>query len=76
MQQGRMIRTERRHGPAVWEFRWREPGPDGTRKHRRTVIGSVEELADESSARQAIAGLQVDINRGDARLRAKPYTVT
>lgn len=76
MQQGSMIRTERRHGPAVWEFRWREPGPDGKRKHRRTVIGSVEELADESSARRAIAGLQVDINRGDARLRAKPLTLS
>jgi integrase len=76
MQQGSVIRSERRHGPAVWEFRWREPGPDGKRKHRRMVIGSVEELADESSARNAVAGLQVGINRGDPRLRSKPLTLS
>src|ERR1700681_3956085 len=29
MQNGSMMRTERHGGPDVWEFRWREPGPDG-----------------------------------------------
>ncbi len=76
MQQGSMIRTTRQRGPDVWKFRWREPGPDGKRKHRRMVVGSVEELAPESAARQAIAGLQVDINHGGARLRSKPLTVS
>jgi hypothetical protein len=34
MQHGSMIRTERQRGADVWEFRWREPSPDGRRKHR------------------------------------------
>jgi hypothetical protein len=35
---GRLTRSTRSHGPDVWEFRWREAGPDGRRKHRRMVI--------------------------------------
>ena len=45
MQHGSIIRAERRHGPDVWEFRWRESGADGERKYRRMVLGSVEQLA-------------------------------
>ncbi len=41
MQNGSIMRSERRRGPDVWEYRWREPGPDGRRKHRRMVVGSV-----------------------------------
>jgi integrase len=44
MQNGSVIRSERKCGPDVWEFRWREPGADGKRKHRRMVLGSVEQL--------------------------------
>jgi hypothetical protein len=39
MQNGSVIRAERQRGPDVWEFRWREPGADGKRKHRRIVLG-------------------------------------
>jgi hypothetical protein len=46
MQNGSIIRTQRQYGSAVWEFRWREPSPDGKRKHRRMVIGSVDEVPD------------------------------
>ena len=38
-----MMRTERHGGPDVWEFRWREPGPDGKLKHRRMVFGTTNE---------------------------------
>jgi hypothetical protein len=27
MQQGSIIRSERKHGHAVWQFRWSETGP-------------------------------------------------
>jgi hypothetical protein len=30
MQQGSIIKAERKSGLDVWEFRWREPGPDAT----------------------------------------------
>jgi hypothetical protein len=51
MQQGSIIQAERKIGPDVWEFRWREPGPGGKRKHRRMVIGRIDQLVDESAAR-------------------------
>jgi hypothetical protein len=49
MQNGSVIRAERQRGPDVWEFRWREAGADGKRKHRRMILGSIEQLADETA---------------------------
>jgi hypothetical protein len=63
-------------GPDVWEFRWRESGPDGKRKQRRMVVGSIRQFADESAALRTITALRRDINLGNARLRAKPITVS
>jgi integrase len=75
MQNGSVIRAERRRGPDVWEFRWREPGADGKRKHRRIVLGSVEQLADEAAVRQATSALRLEFNRGDAWLKTRSTTV-
>jgi len=76
MQNGSVIRAQRQRGPDVWEFRWRERGADGRRKHRRMVLGSVEQLADETVARQAIATLRLDLDRGDAWLKMPSTTVS
>src|SRR5438105_10488425 len=76
MQQGSIIHAERRSGPDVWEFRWREPGPDGKRKHRRIVVGYTEQLIDESAARQAVAALNVDINTPDPRIKVRLTTIS
>jgi len=62
MQNGSVIRAERRLGPDVWEFRWRESGADGKRRASRMILGSVEQLADEIAARQVIATLRLDLN--------------
>ena len=75
MQNGSVIRAERQGGPAVWEFRWREPGADGKRRHRRIVLGSVDQLADEAAARQTIAALRLEFNRGGAWLKTRSATV-
>ena len=74
MQHGSMIRTTRHNGQDVWEFRWREPSGDGTRKHRRLVLGTINELVDEAAARQVVAGLKIDINSRDPRARANVST--
>ncbi|HEX3103816.1 MAG TPA: site-specific integrase [Terriglobales bacterium] len=74
MQNGSVIRAERQRGPDVWEFRWREPGADGKRRHRRLVLGSIEQLADETAARQAIAALKLEFNRGGAWLKTRSTT--
>jgi hypothetical protein len=76
MQNGSMMRTERHGGPDVWEFRWREPGPDGKRKHRRMVVGTTNEFGDEVAARQAIAGLHLCMNSRDERVKVRPITVS
>src|SRR5580700_4994825 len=47
MQNGSIMRTERRRGPDVWEYRWREPCADGKRKHRRMVVGSINQFVDK-----------------------------
>ena len=72
MQKGSLIRSSRRQGPDVWEYRWRESCSGQTRKHRRIVIGSLNILKDESAALKSIAALQRDININDRRMRAKP----
>jgi hypothetical protein len=75
MQNGSVIRAERQRGPDVWEFRWREPGADGKRKHRRLVLGSVDPLADEATARQATSALRLELNRGGAWPKMRSTTV-
>ena len=75
MQNGSMICRQRQRGASVWEFRWREPGSDGKRRHRRIVLGSTLEFIDECAARQAIVALQLDINGNDVRTRNKSVTI-
>lgn len=62
MQFGSLIRRARRSQSAVWEFRWREPGPTGTWRHRPIVVGPTDQIVDESAARRAVAALQIEIN--------------
>jgi integrase len=76
MQNGSMMRTERHGGPDVWEFRWREPGPDGKRKHRRMVVGTTNEFDDEVAARQAIAGLHLRMNAWSERVKVRQITLS
>ena len=62
MQRGFMQRACRKRGPDVWQFRWSETDPDGKRAHRKKVVGTVEQYADEHSARRAVVGLIAEIN--------------
>lgn len=57
-------------------FRWRELAGNGKRTHRRIVLGSVDRLVDEAAARQAVSALCIDINAGDARMKANITTVS
>ena len=76
MQNGSMTRTERHGGPDVWEFRWREAGPDGKRKHRRMVVGTTNEFNDEIAARQAIVGLHLRMNAWNERVKVRQITLS
>jgi hypothetical protein len=57
MQQGSIIMSERKHGPAVWQFRWSETGAQGQRVYRKRVVGTLEEYPDSEAVREAFKGL-------------------
>jgi integrase len=61
MQEGSVIREQRKLGPDVWSYRCWESGPSGNRVHRRIVLGTAEQLRDLSSARQMTTGLMREI---------------
>ncbi len=57
MQQGSLIRSTRKRGPDVWQFRWAERGRQGKRIYRKRVIGTVCQYSDADAARTAVTGL-------------------
>ena len=40
MQRGSLVKSKRKQGPEVWQFRWSEKGPNTKRVYRRRVIGT------------------------------------
>jgi hypothetical protein len=78
----RKIHAKRKHANRTtrrtrrWEFRWREPGPDGRRKLRRMVVGTTNEFDDEVAARQAIAGLHLRMNAWNERVKMRQITLS
>jgi integrase len=61
-QDGSLRLYERAAGDRVWEYRWYETQPDGTRKRRGYLIGSFDEYPTEASAKKAVAALRANIN--------------
>ena len=70
------MQAPRLRGPDVWEYRWREPGSDGKPKHRRMVIGSLDQFKDQSSALLAITALRREINLHSPKVNIRPLTVS
>lgn len=64
MQRGSLIKSNRKCGPDVWQFRWSEKGPQGKRVYRKRVIGTVEHYSDVDAAWRAVIGLVSEINSG------------
>ena len=75
MQQGSLIKSNRKRGPDVWQFRWAERGPQGKRIYRKRVIGTVCQYSDAESARKAVTGLLAEINSNDLPRGPLPMTV-
>jgi integrase len=57
VQQGSVIKSERKYGPSVWQFRWSETGAHGQRVYRKRVVGTVEEYPNSEAVRVAFKGL-------------------
>ena len=50
MQRGSLIRSVRKRGPDVWQFRWSERAGNGKRLYRKRVIGTVDQFPDSLKA--------------------------
>lgn len=61
-QSGSLTLEERKNGPAVWVYRWRDTGADGQRTRRKQVVGTKAEFPTKAAAMRAVDGLQLDIN--------------
>jgi hypothetical protein len=75
MQLGSLLKSSRRGGPDIWEFRYRDRRHNGRRIYRRIKVGTVRQFKTEASARKGIAGLIREINFGDVRITATRMTV-
>jgi len=62
MQRGSKVKSKRKQGSEVCQFRWSEKGPNTKRVYRRRVIGTVEQYPDEAVARRAVEVLVSEIN--------------
>jgi hypothetical protein len=62
-QDGHLRRAKRKRGADVWEFLWRECGPDGKRRQRTLTVGTVTELRTEREALNRIQIVRTNINR-------------
>jgi integrase len=60
-QLGCLTCEERKHGPSVWIFRWREKRPEG-RVHCKKVVGTVEQYPTKTAALRAVESLRFNIN--------------
>jgi len=75
MQNGSVIKTKRRSGQSVWEFRWRDR-TSGKAVYRRIVVGTMEQYKTEADAREIVEGIVLEINSDDLRLRPTVLTVS
>lgn len=66
-QDGHLRRAKRKRGPDVWEFLWRESGPQGKRRQRTLTVGNVDELRTEREALKRIQMLRNNINADSPR---------
>jgi integrase len=75
MQQGSIIKAERKHGPAVWQFRWSETGSQGQRVYRKRVVGTTEDYPDSEAVREAFRSLIAKPSSGVLDVRPTTMTV-
>jgi len=76
MQQGSLIRSARKRGPDVWQFRWADRGPYGKRIYRTRVIGTVCQYPEADSARKAVTGLLREISPNPLQRSSLPMTIS
>jgi hypothetical protein len=72
-QQGSLRLVERAGSRKAWEYRWYEAQPDGTRRRRNLVLGTLEQYPNETAPRSVFRYLSITTGkRNSAKARTKP----
>jgi hypothetical protein len=74
-QKGSLQRVKRRSGEVVWIFRWYEIQLDGSKRYRKSVIGSVDDYKTESDAQKAADALRLEINEQTPRQQLQSVSI-
>ncbi len=74
-QQGSLQLVERAGSRKAWEYRWYEVQPDGSRRRRNLVLGTLEQYPNETAAQRAVAALRADINAESPRMNLAPISI-
>lgn len=61
-QQGCLTIEERKRGPDVWIFRWRQTKADGRKVNRKVVVGTAQQYRTQAEAQREVEALRVEIN--------------
>ena len=75
MQNGSVVRRNRKKHSDIWQFRWWEKTSDGKKIYRRKQIGTVDQIQDLETARKAACFLVPDLNAGMAKSKSVSMTV-
>src|ERR1017187_7594578 len=75
MQNGSVIRRNRKKHPDIWQFRWWEKTSDGKRVYKRKEIGTVDQIPDLEAARKAASLLVPDLNTRRAKSESVSMTI-
>ena len=74
MQNGSIIRRNRKRHSDIWQFRWWEKTSEGKRIYRRREIGTVDQIPDPEAARKAACLLVPELNA--RTVRSEPTSMT
>lgn len=75
MQNGSVIRRNRKKHSDIWQFRWREETSNGKRVYRRKEIGTVDQIPDLETARKAACLLVPELNARIAKSKSVSRTI-
>lgn len=74
MQRGSILKSRRKNGAEVWEFRWRDRA-SGKAIYRRIVLGTTQQFATEADARKAATCIVLEASTNDPRLKTQIITL-
>ena len=75
MQNGSVIKRNRKKHSDIWQFRWWEKTSDGEKIYRRQEIGTVDKFPDLQAARNAASLLVPDLNARRHKMGSAAMTI-